>query len=166
MPTNSGRFLDPKTEQFELNLFYALASLGDVFSLYIAELIMDVLGLDWAAFIICFSLLLAASALLANKYVEDYPIEYEPTRSLTEFVRDKCENMKLVLHHSRRAAAVLENVLLIGFYYNVLTWYPYYFADIGYGPYATNLSVITPLLVFCGCLAFESLTKFCLGCLH
>ena len=43
----------------------------------------------------------------------------------------------------------------------MLIWFPYYFTEIGYGSYATHLSVITPLLTFAGYLGFESLIKFC-----
>ena len=125
------------------------------------ELVMNELKFDWTVFVVSFSLLLGISILLVQKYVKEYPIEYEATASLSEFARDKLENVQLILHHSKRAAVVVQNFFIIGFYYNILLWYPYYFTFIGYGAYATHLSVITPLLAFAGCLAFESLIKLC-----
>ena len=38
--------------------------------------------------------------------------------------------MKLILHHSKRAVAVVENVLVVGLDYNILLWFSYYFASI------------------------------------
>ena len=164
--TNLAQFFDSKTEQFELNLFFAIASLGDFFSLYIGELVMNVLGLDWTLFVVCFSLLLCMSIVLVERYMNEYPIEYEPADSLIQSVSGKLGNMKLIFCHYKRLLVVLENMLLIGFYYNILLWYPYYFTEIGYASYTIHLSVITPLLCFFGCLAFESLIKLCSNYSH
>lgn len=81
--------------------------------------------------------------MLVHKYVDEYPIEYEAADSLTESVKSKLANMKLIFYHPKRAIAVIENVLFIGLYYNMLIWFPYYFTEIGYASYATHLSVIT-----------------------
>ena len=128
--------------------------MGDFLSLYIAEFIMNILGLHWTAFVVVFSFLLSFSMLLVHRYVEEHPIEYEAAGSLAESVKNKLGNMKLIVCHPKRAMAVAESILFISLYYCILVWFPYYFTEIGYGPYATHLSVIFPLLVFLGCLAF------------
>ena len=135
--------------------------LGDFSGLYLAELVINMLGFHWATFIVFFSFLLAISVFLVHRYVDEYPIDFEPTNSLKEFVNDKLGNLRLIFCHSKRALAVVEATLLICFYFNILLWFPYYFTSLGYASYATNLSVIAPLLVFFGCLGFESLIKFC-----
>lgn len=104
--------------------------------------------------------------MLVHKYVDEYPIEYEAADSLTESVKSKLANMKLIFYHPKRAIAVIENVLFIGLYYNMLIWFPYYFTEIDYASYATHLSVITPFLTFFGCLGFESLIKVCQSYSH
>ena len=76
------------------------------------------------------------------------------------------ENVKLILCHPKRAVAVVENVLFVGLYYNILLWFPYYFTRIGYASHATNFSVISAFLMFFGCLVFESLIKFCPSYCH
>ena len=58
-----------------MNLVCAITFLGDCFSLYIAELMINVLGFDWAVFIVTFSLLLLTSIVLVHRYVEEYPIQ-------------------------------------------------------------------------------------------
>lgn len=138
-----------------------MAFIGDFFTLYLAELLMKVLGLDWTVFIMCFSFLLLISVVLVHLYVEEYPLEYKSINSLLESIRDKLENMKLIFYHSRRITAVTESVLFLGFYCNILLWFPYYFTSFGYAFYATHLSALPPLLIFLGCLAFEYLIKFC-----
>ena len=100
-----------------MNLFFAISSLGDFSTLYMGELVMNELEFDWTVFVVSFSLLLGISILLVQKYVKEYPIEYEATASLSEFARDKLENVQLILHHSKRAAVVVQNFFIIGFYY-------------------------------------------------
>ena len=122
---------------------------------------INVLGFHWTTFIVFFSFLLSLSTLLVHKYVNEYPIEFEPTNSFQEFISDKLGNMEVILCHPKRAVAVVEATLLVCLYYNILLWFPYYFTSLGYASYATYLSVIATLLVFFGCLGFESLIKFC-----
>ena len=149
-----------------MNLVCAITFLGDCFSLYIAELMINVLGLDWTIFIVTFSFLLFTSIMLVHRVVEEYPVQSQPTSSFSEFLADKVENMKLILHHSKRAVAVVENVLVVGLYYNMLLWFPYYFTSIGYASHATNLSVISSFMMFFGCLVFESVARLCPNYCH
>ena len=95
------------------------------------------LGFHWATFIAFFSFLLAMSVLV-HKYVDEYPLDLEPTSSLKEFVNDKVKNLRLVFCHSKRAFAVVEAALLICFYYSILLRFPYYFTSLGYASYATT----------------------------
>ena len=122
---------------------------------------MNLLGFHWTVFMVFFSFLLFTSILLVQKYVKEYPIEYKQATSLLESVRNKFGNMKLIFCHTKRMIAVVENVLLLGLFYSILLWFPYYFTEIGYASYAINLSVMTPFLVFFGCLGFEYMIKFC-----
>ena len=131
-----------------------------------AEFIISMLGFHWTVFIVFFSFLLFSSILLVHKYIKEYPIEYELSANLIEAVKNKFGNMKRIFCHQKRMFAVLENVILLGLFYSMLLWFPYYFMEIGYASDAINLSAITPFLMFFGCLGFEYLIKFCSNYAH
>ena len=58
-----------------LGIWNGLLGLGDVASILLGELVMNIAGWDWSVFILLFTLLLFLSAICFHLFVEECPTE-------------------------------------------------------------------------------------------
>ena len=74
---------------------------------------------------------------------------------------DKLSYMKFVFFDSRRFLVLMEAAFMGVFYYNLLLWMPFYFANSNYKEAASYLSIISPLFNVIGSFCFEGPMKLC-----
>ena len=136
--------------------------MGDVASVLLGELVINVAGWNWSVFTLLFTLLLFSSSLLFYLLVEECPMEVDD-RSLTtcQKLYEQLNNLKQNFTHSNRLGVILEHAFLAAFYYNLLLWFPFYFNLIDYGRYASYLSIIFPICLVLGNVFFQNFIKLC-----
>lgn len=150
-----------------MNVVLSSTFLGDTFALIIGKVVISIFHWDWSIFIVIYAVLLFLAGLLVYLFLSEYPIRNEQQfESVTQFIQDKLNCLKEVIYEPKRASVLLEQGLLSALYYNILLWFPFYFADIGYEEEAIYLSVLAPTLICVGSLSFECLTSSCLPIKH
>ena len=141
--------------------------MGDVVSILLGELVMNIIGWDWSVFILIFIFLLFLSGLSLHLFVEECPMERDH-RNLTtcQKLHEQLNNLQQNFIHLNRFGAILEHAFLTTYYYNLLLWFPFYFTFIHHGQYASYLSIISPICLVIGNAFFQNLIKLCPSFTH
>ena len=141
--------------------------MGDVASILLGELMMNVVGWNWSVFILLFALLLFSSGLLLYLFVEECPMQTDGTnRTTCQKLQEQLSNLKQNFTHVNRFGVLLENACITTYYYNLLLWIPFYFTFIHYGQYASYLSIVSPICMVLGNVFFQNLVKLCPAFTH
>ena len=144
-----------------MNIVMGAIALGDAFFLLIGDIAINKLGWGWKIFVIIISGLLLCSSLAFYFYLEEIPLEASQEDNLCEKIHEQIGQSREILSQPNKLLVILEFAIDSCLFYNMLTWYPYFFTLIGFPEYAPYLSIITPFCFFLAPLIIEPMFNCC-----
>ena len=107
-------------------------SLGDVAFLLLGDLIVNRLKWGWHIFVVVFCCFILTSSLAFYCYLEEITLEVSQDNSLCTKIQEQFHQTKQLLLKPNIFLVVLEVSLYSCLFYNMLTWYPYFFTVVGF----------------------------------
>lgn len=159
---NSVKYIDVQNEKMMMTIFNAIATFGDVFGLLIGNLIIYQTGLGWHWYIVIYSLITFTSGLAFYLVAEELPLERIPEHeNLWEEIKQQFFHIVETLSKPNIFLIIIEIALCTCLFYNMLTWYPFFFTSIGLGEYSTYISMIPAICFSLAPFIIEPVLKLC-----